>query len=318
MSDLHLIKPGWQSTIQDGGRRGYFRDGLSEGGAMDEHAFFWANKLLENDLNCACIEILMGQFEAVFDTDTTIAITGADLDARINGQVVEHWCTHRIQAGDRIAFKQPKAGLRAYLAVAGGWQTPVRFGSRSVVMREQLGGLDGGPLKAEDRLSYLPRQSAPRRSVAPNYIPDYRAELNLKVVPGYQYEDFSYTTRLHFTTSQYRVSNRIDRMGYKLEGPKVATERTGIISEGIALGAIQIPQDGYPIVLLRDRQTIGGYPKIGCVASLDCSRLSQRGPGAEVSFEFSDIATVQAERQLFDRFFRACTWAPSGKILNWP
>ena len=316
MSNLHVIKPGWQSTIQDGGRRGYFRDGLSEGGAMDEHAYHWANTLLENDLDSACIEILMGQFEAVFDADTTIAITGADLDARINGREVKHWSTHPVKAGDRIAFKQPRNGLRAYLAVAGGWQTPVLFGSRSVVMRERLGGLDGGPLRAEDRLSYLPNLNAPRRCVAPNYIPDYQAELTLKVVPGYQYRDFSNASRLRFTTSEYRVSNRIDRMGYKLEGPAISTEQSGVISEGIALGAIQIPQDGNPIVLMRDRQTIGGYPKIGCVTSLDCSRLSQRGPGAVVSFEFSDIATVQADRQIFDRFFRASSRSPSGQPLN--
>lgn len=318
MSNLHVIKPGWQSTIQDGGRRGYFRDGLSEGGAMDEHAFFWANKLLENELDCACIEILMGQFEAVFDDDTIIAVCGADLDVRINGKPVENWCTHPIKAGDRIAFKQPRSGLRAYLAVAGGWQTPVRFGSRSVVMREQLGGLDGGPLKAEDRLAFKAGQSAPQRSVAPNFIPDYQAELTLKVVPGYQYQDFSPRVRRRFVTSEYAVSHRIDRMGYKLEGPAVSAERTGIISEGIACGAIQVPQDGFPIVLLRDRQTIGGYPKIGCVASLDCSRLSQRGPGSVVSFEFTDVARVQAERQVFDRFFRACTWSSSGKGIQWP
>ncbi|WP_166264616.1 biotin-dependent carboxyltransferase family protein [Marinobacter caseinilyticus] len=308
MSELVIRRPGWQSTIQDEGRRGYYREGLSEGGAMDVHAFYWANKLLDNDLSSACIEVLMGQFEAEFSAAGVISVTGADLSFRINGVECETWCTHRVEAGDAIAFERPRSGLRAYLGVVGGWQTPVCFGSRSVVMREQLGGLDGGALKKQDVLPYAYDRESVLRQVNPHYVPDYSQALTLKVVPGYQYREFSKADRQLFAQTEYEVSDQVDRMGYKLRGPPISAARRHLISEGIAYGAIQVPQDGQPIVLLKDRQTIGGYPKIGCVASLDAARLSQCVPGSKVAFEFASVARVQSERKQFDRFFKTPLW----------
>ena len=301
MTNLNIIKPGWQSTIQDLGRQGYFRTGLSEGGALDEVAFRWANALLNNPVNAACIEILMGNFEAEFEQATCIAITGADLACTINGKAVPNWQSLLVKKGDQIKFSSPINGLRAYLAVAGGWQTPVQFGSRSTVPREKLGGLDGDKLKTGQVLPYIPSLSAPTVQLHERWIPDYSTEIVLKVVPSYQYERFSETAKTRFFTSEYRVSQRIDRMGYRLEGSVVKAENQQLISEGIAMGAIQVPPDGQPIVLLKDRQTIGGYPKLGCVASLDCSLLSQRKPDDKVRFELSDLATVQIKRQLFER-----------------
>lgn len=318
MSELIVRQPGWQSTIQDAGRSGYFRQGLSEGGALDEHAYRWANKLLENDANAACIEILLGNFEAEIGADTIIAITGADIPLTLNGQALDLWCSHRVQRGDVIRFDQARSGLRAYLGVAGGWQTPTHFGSRSVVMREQLGGLDGGPLKKGDRLACIPVTGQALRCVPRAHRPDYLKPLTVKVIPGYQYNQFSVLARRTFETADYKISNDINRMGYKLSGPAVAAQSRKLASEGIAYGAIQIPPDGQPIVLLKDRQTIGGYPKIGCVASLDCARLSQCSPGSLVNFEFTDVDRVQAERRLFDRFFNLSQWVNDERKIAWP
>ena len=305
MANLHIIKPGWQSTIQDLGRQGYFRSGLSEGGALDEIAFRWANVLLNNPPNAACIEILMGNFEAEFEQATCIAITGADLGCTLNGQAVGNWQSLTVKKGDRIRFNSPVSGLRAYLAIAEGWQTPIQFGSRSTVLREKLGGLDGHKLQAGQQLAYQANLvEAPKQILKPQWIPNYNAELILKVLPSYQYEQFSETAKRRFFTSEYSVSQRIDRMGYRLEGPAVMAANQQLISEGIAMGAIQVPPDGQPIVLLKDRQTIGGYPKLGCVGSLDCSLLSQQAPGKQVRFELSDVATVQIERRLFERKLR--------------
>jgi biotin-dependent carboxylase-like uncharacterized protein len=301
LANLHIIKAGWQSTIQDLGRQGYFRSGLSEGGALDEIAFRWANALLNNPANSACIEILMGDFEAEFELATSIAITGADLTCTINGKSIENWQSLKVKAGDRIRFNSPITGLRAYLAIAGGWQTPIQFGSRSTVLREKLGGIDGEKLKIGQKLSYLANPDTPLQKLDSQLIPKYTDELTLKVLPSYQYDLFSETAKRRFFTSEYSVSQRIDRMGYRLEGPEVMADNQQLISEGIALGAIQVPPDGQPIVLLKDRQTIGGYPKLGCVASLDCSLLSQRAPGSEVKFELSDMPTVQIERRMFLR-----------------
>lgn len=286
---------------------------------MDEHAFHWANKLLENPTNSACLEILMGHFEAEFEQTTLIALTGADVPVTINGKPASTWCTLRINAGDRLKLGAPRSGLRSYLAVSGGWQTPRLFASQSTVLREGLGGIDGAELKSGHTLTYsndllLDR---PLRCLNAEHVPDYRAPLTLKVIPGYQFEQFDPAMRLRFFTSEYQLSQRMDRMGYRLEGPPIIASSERLISEGIALGAIQIPHDGQPIILMKDRQTIGGYPKIGCVASLDCARLSQRMPGSHISFELSDIASVQAERLLFDRFFHKGIWHESGQEVRW-
>lgn len=318
MTEMTIRQPGWQATIQDIGRSGYFQQGLSQGGAVDEHAFQWANKVLGNSASAACIEILMGKFEAVMDADTTIAVTGADIPVTVNGEPIESWCSHRVKRGDVLTFGQARSGLWAYLGVAGGWQTPEQFGSRSVVMREKLGGLDGGALKKDDRLGCLPDVERPLRCVPWVHRPDYRKPLHLKVIPGYQHDLFSLVARRTFETADFKISNDINRMGFKLNGPAVAAQTQKLASEGIACGAVQIPPDGQPIVLLKDRQTIGGYPKIGCVASLDCARLSQCSPGHTVSFEFADVERVQSERRLFDRFFHLSEWVEDERGIAWP
>jgi biotin-dependent carboxylase-like uncharacterized protein len=318
MTELTVRKPGWQTTIQDNGRKGYCCHGLSQGGALDEHAYRWVNKLLDNDVIDACVEILLGNFEAEFGADTVIALAGADIPVTLNSQPLNLWCSHRVQRGDVIRFGQARSGLRAYLGVAGGWQTPQQFGSRSVVMRERLGGLDGGPLKKGDRLAYNTATERALRCVPPRHRPDYQKKLTVKVIPGYQIDHFDIVARRTFETADYTISNDISRMGYKLTGPVVAAQTEKLASEGIAYGAVQIPPDGQPIVLLRDRQTIGGYPKIGCVARLDCARLSQCSPGSLVSFEFADIDQVQAERRLFDRFFTASQWVNDPRQIAWP
>ena len=318
MAEMTVLKPGLHTTIQDTGRRGYCRQGLSEGGALDEHAFHWANKLLSNEQAAACLEILLGKFEAEFSDDTVIAVTGADVPVSLNDRTLLMWCSYRVKRGDVIRFGQARNGLRVYLGVAGGWQTPCHFGSRSVVVREQLGGLDGGPLKQGDQLAYHPCDDLVLRCMPPVHRPDYRERLIVKVIPGYQFEQFSVVARRTFETADYMISNDISRMGYKLTGPVVAAQSTRLASEGIAYGAVQIPPDGQPIILLKDRQTIGGYPKIGCVASLDCARLSQCSPGTQVNFEFSDVDRVQAERRLFDRFFNESQWVDDARVIAWP
>ena len=319
MATLSVIKSGWHATIQDGGRIGAQRFGLTQGGAADEHAYRWANRLLDNPREAACVEVLLGQFWAEITADALISVTGADLDFRINGQSTVPWSTHRVRAGDQLSFERPCNGLRAYLGIVDGWQTPRVFGSRSVVVRESLGGLDGGPLKSGDQLPFRPHDESFRRALAPRNIPDYQTPLTLQVVAGYQYRSFGKTAIRAFTGSEFRVSQRIDRMGYQLSGPEISCPAKGIISEGIALGAIQITTDGQPIVLLRDRQTIGGYPKIGCVTSLGCSQLAQRGPDARVQFEWVDLTKAQQQRRRFERFFSASEWpADAGDSLPRP
>lgn len=301
-----VLKPGLLTTLQDLGRKGFQHLGITEGGPMDEHAFRWANALLANPMNACAIEVTYGGLELVASEPTMIAIAGGDLGASLNGEPLLNWTSHAVKAGDKIAFGHPVNGLRSYLSVAKGFAVKPVLGSCSTVVRETLGGLngEGAPLKAGDELRYSPTLPYSTKSVPSSDIPDYQEDLELGVIPGYQFELFSSLERRRFFGHQYEVTNNIDRMGYRLRGAKISANQTGIISEGIALGAIQIPADGQPIILMRDRQTIGGYPKIGTITALDVGQLSQRSPGTAVRFHIRDISYAQAQRHVFDRHLK--------------
>ncbi len=301
-----VINPGLLTTVQDLGRFGHQHMGVTTGGPLDEYAFTWANHLLSNPGGAAMLEITFGGLEMVAEINTNIALTGADLGATINGQGAEPWRTHSVKAGDRLKFHVPESGLRAYLAVSGGFALPQLLGSCSTVMREGIGGLvsDGFKLKAEDRLTCVEAPLAPVTAVPAKDIPDYRKNLELGLIEGYQIADFSGEQLRRFFASEYQITPDIDRMGYRLKGAAISPSRSGIISEGIAAGAVQIPADGQPIVLMSDRQTIGGYPKPGCISRLAMGQLAQRGPGASVRFYSLDVSTAQAQRTIFKRHLK--------------
>lgn len=285
MSGFKVLQPGLLTLIQDAGRYGHHRIGLTTGGPLDALAFKWANRLVDNPMNSSVLEISIGGLSLEAQIDTQIVLVGAEMPLKINGTEQERWHAHRVKPGDRIDVGFSTRGARAYLAVAGGFQIAPSFSSSATVTREAIGGLDGQKLQQGDFLSCVPLNGQKAFRLDEIYRPDYADEITLRVITGYQKQAFSaYQQRLFFS-SQYTVSDRADRMGYRLEGPEVKPSIDGILSEGICHGAIQIPADGQPIVLLNDRQTIGGYPKIGSMISLDTARMAQLLPGAKVSFE---------------------------------
>ncbi|GAA0237297.1 biotin-dependent carboxyltransferase family protein [Marinomonas primoryensis] len=302
-----VIKPGLLALVQDLGRHGHQSIGLTTGGPMDEVAFRWGNALLDNDPNSAQIEITFGMFTLEAQANTSIAITGADLGATLNDKSIPPWQTYAIKKGDILAFHQPVWGLRAYLAVKGGFLCEPTLGSVATVMREKIGGLTskGDKLKKGDSLSYHTSHDHQQRAVPRLAIPNY-GNKEIPVILGYQYQSFSSLERANFFSSDYTVSSNSDRMGYRLEGKAVHTELKGIISEGIAYGAIQIPKDGQPIVLLRDRQTIGGYPKMGCVTRVGGGILAQQKPGDII--QFTPITVDQAEQERHLQMARLAQW----------
>ncbi|MFQ3187178.1 MAG: biotin-dependent carboxylase-like uncharacterized protein [Marinomonas primoryensis] len=302
-----VIKPGLLALVQDLGRHGHQSIGLTTGGPMDEVAFRWGNALLDNDPNSAQIEITFGMFTLEAQADTSIAITGADLGTTLNTKNISPWQTYAIKKGDILAFQQPVWGLRAYLAVKGGFLCEPTLGSVATVMREKVGGLTGkgDKLQKSDLLNYHASRDHQQRSVPRLAIPNY-GNKEIPVILGYQYESFSSLERANFFSSDYTVSSNSDRMGYRLEGKAVHTELKGIISEGIAYGAIQIPKDGQPIVLLRDRQTIGGYPKMGCVTRGGGGILAQQKPGDII--QFTPITVDQAEQERHLQMARLAQW----------
>lgn len=313
---LWVTHAGVSSSVQDGGRRGYRKHGLAVGGALDLHAFNWANKLLDNPPGSACLEIMLGGFQATAETDMTIALTGAYAEVTVNGAQAGHWQTLNLKTGDELAIGHGKSGRILYLALPGGIDSPTWFGSQSVVPREQIEGLE--PIMANTRLlARKPSAQTIHREVPAEFLPDYQTELTLRLIPGYQIDQFSKDDLLRLTTSVYELTQQSDRMGFRLKGPALHDVPAGIISEGIAVGAVQIPGDGQPIVLLNDCQTIGGYPKPGVLASLDCHKLAQRLPGQKIHFEFTDIADAQNERRLFNRYFWKTRWKELQTDLSW-
>ncbi len=285
MKKLHVIKPGFLSLLQDGGRFGHHQIGLTNGGPLDPDAFRWANRLCENNDSDTAIEITFGGLQLISATDTCIAVAGANMPLTINGKPKALWRSHLISNGDRIELGYSQSGCRAYLAIAGGFQVEPMFNSSATVVRESIGGLNGLALQKDDRLDCLATNLQQQELQVPtNLQPTYSNSIELRVIPGFQDSSFSrYQQRLFFN-SRYNVSEQSDRMGYRLNGPAISSSISSMLSEGICQGAIQIPGDGQPIILLNDRQTIGGYPKIGSVLSLDLAKLAQLQPGADITF----------------------------------
>jgi biotin-dependent carboxylase-like uncharacterized protein len=281
---LKVIQPGILSLLQDGGRTGQHRIGLTNGGPLDRRAFDYCNRLLGNAKNCTLLEISFGGLHLQAQEDTFICITGAKLPLHINGKEQPQWQVLPVAAGDEIQLEFAEQGCRAYLGVADGFTIPPSFGSSATVMRENIGGLHGDKLHAGDELPCATVTTRKQLYLPAALQPHYGKEITVRVIPGYQQKHFSRLQQRRFFSHPYTVSDRCDRMGYRLEGPAIACDIEGILSEGICFGAIQIPADGQPIVLLNDRQTIGGYPKIGAALSLDTAHLAQLTPGGRVHF----------------------------------
>ncbi|WP_303291399.1 biotin-dependent carboxyltransferase family protein [Marinobacter sp. SS5-14b] len=300
-------KPGFLSLLQDAGRRGVMHMGLTSGGAMDRHAWAWANRLVGNRYASAALEITFGRVEFTCELNTWIAVTGAHAPCFINGRPQSLWTALPVRAGDTVTLGAPSTGIRSYLAVAGGFQIETGpGGSCANFVREGLGGVrgDGHPLKEGDRLP-CPTGLPPikNRKVPESWQPDYKEELTLAVLTGAQIDRFPARVLHTFFTNPYTLSPQADRMGARLKGPGLEVHGTSLISEGTSLGAIQVPPDGQPIILLNDRQTIGGYPKLGAVTPRSLDALAQRPPGSRLRFRATPLHEAQLEERRFLQFF---------------
>ncbi len=281
MSGLRILKAGILTQIEDGGRIGYGDIGITQSGAADRYSAAWANRLLFNPADAPLLEILLGGVSLVSEVDTALVLTGAEAVLRINGKTEALWRVHRIEQGDRIEIGIAKRGLRLYLAVKDGFACQPELGSCATTCKEGFGAkVAEGALLGCDVHTSAPLCRAPR-----HLIPDCLDLLTLRVVSGYQAEGFDEEERAQFFSTPYRITQATDRMGCRLQGAPVSYGGEALISEPIAYGSVQIPADGQPIVLLNERQTIGGYPKIGAVIPMDCYRLAQARPGTTVTFE---------------------------------
>lgn len=303
--NLQIQKAGPLALLVDRGRKHAGPAGLCESGPMDEHAFLWANQLLGNTPDTPTLEITLGNLSLTFNHDCYVALCGADMQAKLDEKPIGNWCSFLAKAGSTLHLTMARTGLRSYLAVQGGFKADKLFDSASCVVRENLGGHNHGkPVQIGDILNFGEQKHqqttwAPRR-----FQRSYQEDITeLRVLPCYQYSLFDKSAREKFFRQVYRVTDKADRMGYCLKGTAITVPEKTVISEGIALGSIQISNDGQPIVLMRDRQSIGGYPKIGTVLSTDLEKLAQLAPGRKVCFVESDIETAYEERIRRQAFF---------------
>jgi len=287
---FEVLEPGILTTIQDLGRYGFSQFGVPPSGALDTFSVRIGNLLVGDGEEEACLEITLTGLKIKALKEAVIAITGGDLSPTLNEEPLEMWRTHLLVEGDTIAFKKVKAGCRAYLSVSGGFVVPKIMGSSSTYLFGNFGGLDGRKLRRGDILYTLdiplPMDKLGFRFPS-DWIPSLEKKALLRVIPGPQDEHFTEKGFQTFCSSSYRVTPQCDRMGVRLEGPKIERRsdvEESIISEGLISGAIQVPGDGKPIIILTELVT-GGYTKIATIISTDLLRVAQLKPGDQVRFK---------------------------------
>lgn len=294
---IEVLEPGALTTVQDLGRFGSQADGFSPCGAMDSAALRVANLLVGNAEGEAALEITLTGPTLRFHSDALIAIAGADF-----GGDVPPWRPAFVRAGTTLRLDVARAGCRAYLAVAGGFDLPETLGSRSTDLRAGIGGFGGRALQTGDRIALrhpAPAEAPPVEtwSVSWRGFPPwlYRSALIVRVTAGPELERFTEAARERFFGSAFHVSAQSDRMGCRLTGAKLQLhEPLELLSEGVATGTVQVPPGGEPIVLMADRQTTGGYPRIAQVISVDLPIVAQMPPGAPLRFELLSLEIAQA------------------------
>lgn len=292
---MKIISPGPLSTVQDGGRTGYQSLGFTVGGAADADSMYTANILCGNRPDEAVIEMTLFGITAQFTCDTVIALSGADVSPVVNGVPVEMNRAIALYAGSYLHCSAAQNGVRTYLAICGGLDIADIMGSKSTSLKLGIGGYKGRRLAAGDIIP-LTREAEPFPNMAERILPaaPHGAAVTLRCVVGPQNDMFTEDAIRTFFTAEYTVSASSDRMGIRLEGPALeAADGTDIISDGIALGSIQVPSDGKPIMLIADHQTTGGYAKIATVISADIALAGQLAPGNKV--KFSEISVEKAQ-----------------------
>ena len=295
MSRLVVQDAGPLTTIQDLGRPGHLRVGIPASGPMDREAFLLANRLIGNPDTAAGLEFTLVGARVEFTDERLIAITGADMTPTLNGTPAPAWQGLRVRPGDVLRLGPARRGVRGYLAIAGGIQTPRVLGSRATYVRGRLGGLEGRALRKGDQLPLGPVGAARPHRLHPDRVPSYGAEPELAVVLGPQDDRFTPLGIAALFEGPYEMLPQSDRMGARLKGPFIEhTHGHDIISDGVPLGGIQVIGEGQPIVLLADRQSTGGYTKIGTICSFHIGRIAQVKPGGRVRFRRVTVAEAHA------------------------
>lgn len=281
---LTVIRPGMLTTVQDEGRWGHQDSGVPVAGPMDWYSHRLANRLVGNDEHAALLEVTLIGPELEANADTTCVVTGAEFDITVNGVTTDPSTPFVVPAGGRLRFGARRKGARAMLGVRGGLNVPAVFGSRATSVISRMGPFGGRPLMAGDMLSVAASTVRPQPSGLPLPLPDGGARL--RVVRGPHDEMFTPAAFDTLVQSRFVVTPESNRMGYRLQGPALAHRAAAeILSDATPIGSLQVPGSGQPILLMADRQTTGGYPKIATVITADLPLAGQLAPGDWIEFE---------------------------------
>ncbi len=294
---FRVESPGPLTTVQDIGRYGFQRFGVPVSGAMDRFALRAGNLLVGNRESAAALEFTFAGPSLHVLRTCRMAVTGAEASVELNGMPVPQWQAFRAPEGSVLSLGTATDGLRGYLCVGGGIEVPKVLGSRSTYLKSGFGGLEGRTLKEGDVLQAgRPLLGAVFKQGEPDssYAPYYGSEHEVRVVLGPQHDAFTDEGKFTLLNSLFLVSPQSDRVGYRLTGPTI--EHSGpsdIVSDGAPMGAVQVPGDGQPIVLMADRGVTGGYPKIATVISADLPLIAQARP--DDSIRFIAVTVEEAE-----------------------
>jgi biotin-dependent carboxylase-like uncharacterized protein len=286
MSALLVVKPGLQTTVQDRGRWGFQALGVPVSGPMDPSSHRLANALVGNDPGAATLEVTLVGPEVEFEDERVVAVAGAEFVLTLDGRLEGGNTAFVAPAGSRLRFGARGRGSRAYLAIAGGIAVTPTLGSRSTHLVSRTGGLDGRALAAGDLLPLGEVGFMRRRQLAGGIFRLPERHARVRVLPGPQRERFADQALDALQSGPYTITSDSDRMGFRLQGPSLAYKPgTDFISDATPLGVLQVPSSGQPVLLMADRQTTGGYPKIATVITADIGIAGQLGPGDTISFE---------------------------------
>ncbi|MDQ0300606.1 antagonist of KipI [Salibacterium salarium] len=320
-------KPGFLTTIQDLGRTGFQKDGFIVSGAIDPFSLRIANILVGNSEQEAGLEITLQGPTLSVEEDTVIAITGGDLTPMIQNNPLPMWRPIFVPKGSLIEWGGCKTGCRAYLSVAGGLSVPKVLGSKSTYLRAGIGGFEGRGIKKGDTLFIEEKPEHPLLSVfdkdyadfstvswqaSPPYDFANKKTKTVRVLPGVHYSQFTNESLDAFFQESFQVHTQSDRMGYRLHGPLLERrQKDEILSEAVTLGTVQVPADGNPVILLADRQTTGGYPRIAQVISVDISVVAQTKPGEQLHFKavtWGEAESLYVDRQIDVHSIKSSTY----------
>ncbi len=301
------VRAGFLTSVQDVGRTGFREFGVSLGGALDSFALRVANLLVGNDEGAAGLEITLGGVQLRFDEERIVAWCGGEFDVHLGSTALPAGHTALLPAGEALKFGRSQIGCRCWLAASGGIDVPLVLGSRSTDLRAQFGGFEGRTLRDGDVLPLGPRPGSPTPATgisswtAPHdWVSPAKRDPILRFVRGVDWNRFNASTLRRFTSETFAVSLDSDRMGVRFDCPELKREdNVDLISEGVAAGTIQVPPSGKPILLLGDCQTIGGYPKMAHVITVDLGIAAQLRAGDHV--RFSEVSLSDAHRLLLER-----------------